>query len=61
MSVLDGVVRAEGPQAPLPFRSVIVHPFVLAAVMLSALSMALVWLLGSSNPFTPLGGQAWVS
>jgi regulator of protease activity HflC (stomatin/prohibitin superfamily) len=55
MSVLDGVVRAEGPQAPLPFRSVLVHPFVLAALLLSALAFVLVWLLGSANPFTPAG------
>ena len=55
MSVLDGVVHAEGPRAPLPFRSVLVHPFVLAALLVSALSIGLVWLLGSSNPFTPAG------
>ena len=55
MSVLDGVVHAEGPHAPLPFRSVLVHPFVLAALLVSALSIGLVWLLGSSNPFTPAG------
>lgn len=55
MSVLDGVVHAEGPHAPLPLRSVFVHPFVLAALLLSALATALVWLLGSSNPFTPAG------
>ena len=55
MSVLDGVVHAEGPQPPLPFRSVLVHPFVLAAVALSALAVFVVWLLGSSNPFTPAG------
>ena len=55
MSVLDGVVHAEGPRAPLPFQSVLLHPFVLAALLVSALSIALVWLLGSSNPFTPAG------
>jgi regulator of protease activity HflC (stomatin/prohibitin superfamily) len=55
MSVLDGVVHAEGPHPPLPFRSVLVHPFVLAAFALSALAVAVVWLLGSSNPFTPAG------
>ena len=41
--------------APLPFRSVLVHPFVLAALLLSALAFVLVWLLGSANPFTPAG------
>ena len=55
MSVLDGVVHAEGPQPPLPFRSVLVHPFVLAAYALSTLLVAAVWLLGASNPFTPAG------
>src|SRR5688572_23659770 len=55
MSVLDGVVHAEGLQPPLLFRSLLVHPFVLAALLVSALSIGLVWLLGSSNPFTPDG------
>lgn len=55
MSVLDGVVHAEGPHAPIAFRSVFVHPFMLPALLLSVLAIAAGWLLGSSNPFTPAG------
>jgi len=51
MSVLDGVVRAEGPQAPLPFRSVLVHPFVLAALLLSALGAGGAFALSLVNSF----------